>query len=256
MNYRLQTRKKSRNPIPKIAIIIVICLILGFFARGLIVRTFVGTSGVLNSVLSFIMPNGFRSDSLIKEENDMLRQEVLRLTSENADRMVLKNENDGLKFLLNRDVKKDGVKGTLAVVLSKPATTPYDTFILDAGSKLGVEVNDNVTFGSLIIGSITEVGTSFSKAKLFSSFGNVFSGTLGKDNLKIEVKGLGGGTFESLVPIGASVEVGDALVIPQIESRVYGVVQKIEELSDEGFKKLFFVMPVNLNQINDVIIQN
>ncbi len=253
MNYRLQTRKKNRNPLPKILAIIIICLILGFLARGLIIKTFVYTGGAFNNVISFFIPNGFRSGNSIKEENDWLRQEVLRLTAENADRTVLKSENTNLKFLMNRKVVEGG-KEVLGVIISKPSTTPYDTFIIDVGQEAEIIVGNKVIYGSLIIGEVTEVGNKFSKVKLFSSFGNVFSGTLGEDNLKAEVKGFGGGSFESLVPIGANVKEGDALVMPQISSKVYGVVQKIEELTAEGFKRLFFVMPINLNQINEVLV--
>lgn len=256
MNYRLQTRKKNRNPVPKILLIIIVAVIVSVLAGGLIVKTFTYTVGVFSNIISFVIPKGFRSNSSVLEENESLRQEVLKLAAENADRNFLKSENNNLKFLLNRGIEDEGNEGAiLSFVLSKPSDTPYDTFILDVGLERGVEVNDSVTFGSLAIGSIVEVGNKFSKAKLFSSFGNVFSGTLGDNNLKVEVKGLGGGSFESLVPIGASVKKGDALVMTQIDTKVYGVVQEIEELTDEGFKRLFFVMPVNINQIKEVLIQ-
>jgi cell shape-determining protein MreC len=116
-------------------------------------------------------------------------------------------------------------------------------------------LNDKVIYGSLVIGNIVEVGDGYSKAKLFSSPGNVFSGTLGEDDIKVEVKGIGGGGFYALVPIGSKSEVGDALIMPNISSKVYGVVQRVEELTAEGFKKLYFVMPINPNQIREVLIE-
>ena len=64
--------------------------------------------------------------------------------------------------------------------------------------------------------------------------------------------GIGGGDFEALVPIGTDVSEGDSLILPSISPKVFGVVLKVEELSEEGFKKISFELPVNPDEISSV----
>jgi cell shape-determining protein MreC len=261
MSYLLHVRKKNRNGFKKILLILLFCLILGYFARGFIVRSVVSISLGLKSVISFIVPSGFRSDDTVIALNDALRAEVLRLTGENADRNVLADENANLKFELGRQNNSTTTKTSkktksiLAIIKEKPAETPFDTFIVDVGAEEGVAVGDNVYYGNLIIGKVVEVGSLFAKVGLFSSPGNTFSGTVSESKIKLDAKGLGGGMFESLVPQGVNVKIGDALILPSISSKVFGIIQSIEERQSEGFKRLLFTLPVNPNQISNVIIE-
>ncbi len=261
MSYLLHAKKRNRNPIKKIFIILLFCLVLGYFARGFVVRSVVGVSLTLKSIISFIVPSGFRSDSAVVAENDSLRAEVVRLTSMNADRNVLADENANLKFELGRkdnsiSTASSKTKSILAIIKDRPAQTPFDTFIVDVGVEQGVTFGDSVYYGNLIIGKVVEVGDAFSKVELFSSPQNQFSGTMVESKIKFEAEGLGGGMFESFVPQGVDVEIGDALVLPSISSKVFGIVQSIEDRPTEGFKRLLFTLPVNPNHISSVLIES
>lgn len=261
MSHLLHAKKRNRNPIKKILIILLFCLVLGYFARGFVVRSIAGVGSTFKSTISFIVPSGFRSDNIVIKENDSLRAEVVRLTSLNADRNVLADENANLKFELGRKdnsistTASPKTKSILAIIKDRPAQTPFDTFIVDVGVEQGVTFGDSVYYGNLIIGKVVEVGDAFSKVELFSSPQNQFSGTMVESKIKFEAKGLGGGMFESFVPQGVDVEIGDALVLPSISSKVFGIVQSIEDRPTEGFKRLLFTLPVNPNHISSVLIE-
>lgn len=262
MSYLLHaTKRRHKNPFKRVLIVLCVVIVLGYIAKDLIISTFVLAGNAINSVVTFIMPSGLRSKSELVEENNILRQKVVELTAFSADRDVLADENRNLKFLLGR---KDGSTSTkqipkskniLGVIKEGPANTPFDTFIVDVGTENGVAIDDKVLYGNLIIGKVVDVGDLFAKIELFSSPGNTFSGTIQGTKIKVDAKGLGGGMFEVLVPEGVPTKVGDGLVLSSISTKVFGIVKSIEDRQSEGFKRLLFTLPVNPNQISNVLIE-
>ena len=249
MNYLSHVKKRKRYTWQKIAIIVAVCFIFGFLVKSLIVRSIVFSSNAIGSSLYSFLPQGFKSNMELAIENNDLKNKVQTLSAENADRKALATENADLKFRFGRS---DNKKIVYATVIQKPPISPYDTFILDAGTETGIIQNNIVVFGSLAVGVIVEVGNGYAKAELFSSPGKTFQAMLGSDNIQIEAKGVGNGSFEALVPLGTEVLPGDTLVLPAISLKVFGIVQKVEDLQEEGFKKIFFALPVNPNQIGAV----
>ena len=147
MSYLLHaTKKRNRNPFKKILLILLVCFILGYLARGFIVNFIVDIGGGIKSIVTFIIPSGLRSDNALVAENNSLREQVVSLTALNADRNVLSDENTNLKFLLGRKENASSTKSTtkskniLATIKQSPAETPFDTFIIDAG--IDILVND------------------------------------------------------------------------------------------------------------------
>ena len=211
-------------------------------------RTFAYLGSALEAGASYILPSGLKSWRALATENENLKKTVVLLEAINADRGALERENGALKALLGRDEKE---KIVYAAIIKRAPDSPYDTFILDAGSEHGIKENDAVVFGSVVLGKIVEAGRGFSKAELFSSPGSVVQGVLGAD-MAIEAKGLGGGAFEAILPLGEEVFLGEPLVLPSVSSKIFGLVQRIEEKKDEGFRRILFAMPVNPNQIDAV----
>ena len=250
MTYLLHAKRSRKNHTSAFFIVLFLCLFIAFFARGVIVRNFAYMSNALGGMFYSILPQGFRTANYLAQENLSLRNQISTLTASNADRNVLANENERLKSGLER---KDKEKIVYATILKRPPESLYDTFILDAGISNAVAVDDVVASGSVAIGKIVEVGNGYSKARLFSSSGNSFEGTL-SENVHIEAKGVGGGAFEVTAPLGVAASLGDALILPEISSKIYGLVQSIEEKPDEGFKRILFALPINPNQIDSVSI--
>src|SRR3989344_2375387 len=255
MNYPLHARKSKWNK-QKIALaIILLCVFFGFFARSFFAKNISGVSNAIFSFIYSIMPQGFKSKAELALENQALTDQILALSAINADRNELARENAELK---NNFMRSDKRKVVYAVVIKKPPSSPYDTFILDTGTESNVLKGYTVILGNVAIGAIVEVGRSYSKAELFSSPGKIFEGVFGKDHLTIEVKGLGGWALESFLPIGTEVSLGDDLILPSISSKIYATVEKIEEKQSEGFKRGLFTLPFNPSQINAVgiILEN
>ncbi len=248
MTYLSHARPKRRRGIRGLILILVIVGIVMLFAASLVLKTFSSIGQAFENGLYAVLPEGFRNSRNLEEENKALIGQVAILTAANADRNVLANENERLKASLGREEKE---KVVYAAIVKRPPGSPYDTFILDAGVEVGIQPGQKVISGTVLIGEIVEAGEGFSKAKLFSSPGNEFSGMLA-GNIQIEAKGLGGGSFEVTLPIGASVSLGDSLTLPAISTKIFGLVQNITEKKDEGFKKILFSLPINPNQIDSV----
>lgn len=250
MSYLSHARVRRKKGSRLLLGVIVLCL-AGYFISKTLVLPLNRAGYFVNNFVYSIMPQGFRKSADIARENEALRQQILQLVAENADRKVLQAENSELKFGLGRAEEVEQVHAT---ILRKPPVSPYDTFVLDVGEDHRVESGDTVVFGNLAIGVVIETGANYSKAKLFSSPGNIFHGTIGKESISIEARGIGGGAFEALVPIGSNITEGDPLILPSISPKVFGFVERTEDLTEEGFKKIFFTLPINPNQINTVNI--
>lgn len=249
MNYLLRGKKSKWNQKKTASAIILLCILFGFFARGFIAKNISKVSSAITSSLYSIMPQGFRSKAELADENRALADQIVALSAANADRNRLARENTELKNNFKRSDKR---KLVYAVVIKKPPSSPYDTFIIDVGDESGIKQGDTVIFGNVALGTVVETGKNYSKAELFSSPGKVFRGVFGADNITIEVKGLGGGVFESLLPIGTKVALGDDLILPSISPKVFATVEKIEEKQSEGFKRVLFTLPINAGQIGAV----
>jgi cell shape-determining protein MreC len=160
----------------------------------------------------------------------------------------LKNENDDLKNILNRN--KTDQKLLLATVLIKPFFSPYDTLIIDVGSSSGVVINDKVLVdNNTFIGYVSEVYDDTSKVVLYSSPGEKVNVLIGNNNVEKEAIGLGGGDFKIEIPRGIDVKEGDSIVIPSISTNVFGVVEKIEFKESDSFQTILFKNPVNISEL-------
>ncbi len=247
-NYHLRGKRKSRIGAKFIAAI-VLCLIIGYFAKGPVARVLGSLSYFVGNIVGAVVPPGFRGALALGKENQQLRDKIMLLSAENADRNVLALENRELKERLGRTEEDTIVHAT---VLEKPPLSPFDTFLLDAGTNHGIKNGDIVIIGNLSIGVIVEAGKSYSKAELYSSPGKVFEGRLGSKGISIQAEGEGGGMFQAMIPIGTEVSEGDTLILPSISPKVFGIVEKVEELTNEGFKKILFGLPINPSEVTSV----
>ena len=214
---------------------------------------FVRLSGSFSSLFENVpIVEYFRSKGSLIDENNSLKVKINDLTAENADRISLYNENVSLNEHISRSLPANSI---LSKVLQKPGFSPYDVFTLDAGSSKGVQVGDNVFFGNVALGVISEVSADISRAKLFSSAGNKSNVILGNTKNEVEAIGQGGGGFEIILPKGVEVKEGDPVVFPDISLKAFGFVKVVLNDPSDVFQKVFFNLPVNLNEIDFVSIE-
>ena len=261
MNYLLKSKgKKPQQSIIKIVSILVltvlIILILSTnFSRNILFKIGRPFWSFSSSIVSFWNNNDgtFRSKKSLIEENASLMSQLQSSKNNLIFLNLVIKENDSLKDLLNRKRKSDNL--ILASILVKPGLSPYDTLILDAGT------NDGITVGKLVmadassyIGEISEVSDTSSKVKLYSSPGVKINVLVGPNNIEKEAIGIGDGTFKLEIPKEIGVKVGDNVVIPSMNTNIFGIVEKVESKDTDSFQTVLFKSPINIQELKYVEI--
>lgn len=187
------------------------------------------------------------------QERRALAERVRELEAQNMLTDIIRTENAELKRLLNRRDKNS--RSILSGVLSKPNRTPYDTFILDAGQNDGVSQGDVViAYGSIALGTITEVFARSSRAELFSAPDNEVAVLVGPDSITTTARGRGAGNFTARLPRGAGIEPGMSVVFPGITPRLVASVGDVQTKPSDSFQTLHFKLPINIYELRFVEI--
>lgn len=199
-------------------------------------------SGLLLSVLT---PVRSLQGSWYGSEVVALKAALASSTALAADRTILYAENQALKKLLGRT---EGVSVVLAGVVLRPPGVPYDTLVVDAGSREGVVVGDVVSAGgTALIGRVSEVYATTARVRLFSAPEEVYDALLktADRTVPVHVEGQGSGSLTAQVPVGVSVSVGDPIVFPDITGGYASVVSAVVTEEGASFKKIYAQLPVD-----------
>lgn len=188
----------------------------------------------------------FSSKKELKNRNEELRTKLKEAQTDLTKAKELQERVNSLKELCGREQKTEE-EGVLSAILKRPNMSPYDTLILDVGE------DDNIKKGqlikaenSVIIGEVREVYKSTSKAVLFSSPGEQTEARLKPASIDITMNGQGGGTLKSQVPKATEVNKGDHVILPGIETNIFGTVEGIKQKTTDPYKFLFISNPVNI----------
>jgi len=264
MSYHLKSSLKGNKKTGKF-------LLVGFFffILFIFILNFSSVSGVIFKIgqpfwtLSNNFKNSFSNSfsilnsksGLIKNNND-LKNEVKRLTSDKTLIDLLKKENEDLKYLLGR--KSINSKTVLATILVKPTLSPYDTFIVDVGEDQGISVGDRVVAdANVFMGFVSEVYKNTSKIILYSSPNEKVIVLIGDNNIEKEALGVGGGNFRIETPREIDIKEGDKITIPSISPNIFGIVEKVEYKDADSFQTVLFKNPINIQELKWVeIIQS
>lgn len=101
----------------------------------------------------------------LQAENEELRAQLDAYQSENKMIMSDTNELNDLRKLYELDSRYPDYEKVAANVISKDSGNWFDTFILDKGSNVGIQVGCNVMAGNGLVGIVTEVGPNYSKVR-------------------------------------------------------------------------------------------
>ncbi len=103
------------------------------------------------------------------EENKKLSEENAKLREQAADYYDLKEENDRLWKFYN--IKKENPTYTYvpSTVIRRDSNADFYSFTIDAGTSLGISVNDPVITENGLVGIVSECDTSSSKVKTILS---------------------------------------------------------------------------------------
>ena len=177
-------------------------------------------------------------------ENTRLRAEIDSIIVESLARDTLRTENTLLKEKLGR-----APEGSLLVsrVLSAPASSPYDTFIIDVGTRLGVTIGMEVFGdGDFVIGEVTRVWQESSVVTLYSAPEATVSASIGTSSIPAVAHGVGGGNFRITLPKGLVVKEGDVVEMPALSPSYLGVVGGVVRPEGSSLQVIFTSLPFNI----------
>lgn len=190
-----------------------------------------------------------KTNALINE----LREENLKLKSENFKTKLLQKENDEILSVLGRNPDK---KFIIASVLYYPPHSDFDILLIDAGKREGVSYGMKVLAadGVTTLGEIAEAYERESKVKLYSHFGNKTVVLFENSGLLANAAGRGGENFEVALPKEFAASANEKIFLSGGERFLLGEVNKIIEDKNAPVKKVYFRIPFNLNELSYVFI--
>lgn len=183
-----------------------------------VVRVWVAESGSS-------LPQYLRDRGALLSELESLK---IKIATEQGTENTIKKlqvENDELRTLAGAvpDAR------ILARVIGRPGTLPYDIVMLDRGSLHGITENAPVFLGAdQVIGFVSKVNTKTSFVTLVTTPGFNSSAYVIGPNIYTFAEGMGSGVMRVRVPQGIMLRAGDLVLLPAIDSGVYGVVSYIE----------------------------
>lgn len=192
------------------------------------------------------VPEALTSKAALREALASAKERLLQADVALRRYGIIEAENRNLKALLGRQVYHETV---LAAVLARPAVTPYDTLIIDAGAGL-VEVGDRVVVeGSIVIGTISAVHERTAQVLLFSAPGVETQVQIGPERIPVTARGQGAGSFVAEFPRDAHVEDGYSVVLPGINPFVFATVESTEAAASDPFITVRFKNPLNIQAL-------
>lgn len=194
----------------------------------------------------------FSSKEALYRENILLKETLDLVALEAYSREELRSENTALKEMLGRP---QGRALLLARVLATPGNSPYDTLIIDVGTRDGIIPGMKVmSDGDFELGVVSEVYYGSAVATLYSSYGNELPVTIGASSTPAMLYGEGGGGFRAILPKGVSVNEGDLVRIPAIAPTYAGVIRTVSRPEGSSLQAVFLRWPMNINTIRYVYV--
>ncbi len=267
----LLDKKIKRKKYFRIALGIIALIIFFYFRSGIWNGFSYAGSVLFRPVL--VLGNGlgqkfsdlgsyFISKSSLVAENQTMRFQLNEEEGRMANYDLVVAENESLKEALGRKDAKTNM--VLAVILSKPNKSPYDTIVVDAGEEQEIKTGDTVfTLGNVPIGRVAEVYPNSSKIILFSNSGentqaivkNKNTTTSLSGDVYMELVGRGGGNFEMILPRDFILEKGDQATMPGLNSYVLAIAETTISDPRNPFTKALLRSPANIQELKYVQIE-
>ncbi len=197
----------------------------------------------------------FTSKQTLVRDLESLDAELTQARSLLADRELLLEENRLLRgqFGSGED-KKSRPKGA---VLAAPPRSPYDTAVIDIGSRDGIEVGDAALSGSVVLGVVSKTFSRTSLVEFFSTAGKETPVLILHDGAAVQAdaRGEGGGAFRARLPREVPLRVGDVVVMPPWNVLKFATVSAIEGNAADSFQTVRFKNPIPIQSLRFLEIQ-
>ena len=279
MSYLLD-KKTKRKKFFSVIFILIFLFIFIYFRSGIFYWLSYASHIIFRPVL--VLGNNI-GDKFVNIKSYFISKNSLYLQNQNLQSEITENkikisnynsilaENINLKEILGRLPAQTGENGktvtTLAVILSKPNQSFYNTLVIDAGINEDIKVG-NIVFAlghsqtgevlsNVPIGRIVETYLNSSKVILFSSPGEKTQVIISGKDVFSEIIGRGGGgNFEMIMPQDFTLAKGDQVVLPGIVPYVLGIVETIISDPRDSSVKALLVSPVNIQELKFVGVKS
>lgn len=101
----------------------------------------------------------------VMKENDELQAQVDKLTTELNTIKLEQYELDNLRKLMKLDKKYPSYEKVAARIIGSDTSNWFNTFVIDKGTKDGIEKDMNVIAGSGLVGIVIDVGPDYAKVR-------------------------------------------------------------------------------------------
>lgn len=274
-------KRKPKITVPSKYILLgmtIVCVLVIFLSL-----TFNLSGGPLNSVAGYVfvpMQKGINSvgtflsekaDNLktlndVMQKNKELQAQVDELTQELNTIKLEQYDLENYRSLLELDEKYPGYEKVAANVIGKDSGNWFNTFIIDKGSKDGIEKDMNVLAGSGLVGIVTEVGPNYAKIRsiiddtsnvsgmdLSTSDNCIIRGSLQRMNENQEIE------FSDLKDSDNQVQEGDQIVTSYISDKylqgiLIGYIKDISTDSNNLTKSGTITPVVDFEHIQEVLV--
>lgn len=192
----------------------------------------------------------FSSRASLEAQNRVLNEQIMQYQERSAGYDVLLAENVQLRSLVHLASQRPGLT---APIVSSVLSSPYGTFLIGAGTADQIaRTNLVLTAGGFVAGTVSDVGMHTSTVQeLFApdaSVNAVIAGT------SVSVTGSGGGNAHALLPRGARVAIGDAVLSPQLGGRAIGIVGAVASSTASASQDVYIRLPVDIGSLQFVYV--
>ena len=198
------------------------------------------------------IPKKFADQNQILKENEGLLDEIENLRINLINYESLKYENERLYTNLGLKPAGDFVG---AKIIAKSPQIALDTLLINKGTASDLGEGSMVLVGEgILMGKIVRVYKDRSMVALNSFPDKISYGYIERTGEPLEIKGVGGGSIQTRVPINFDIVLQDKIMLEDSQTYLVAIVSAIEENSASGFKNVLLSLPVNVSKLRIVFI--
>ena len=209
--------------------------------------------------------DSFRSKEDLMEENEQLRQQIASLTEQNNALVLDQSDLEDLRAMYELDQEYDEYPKVAAEIISKDPGNWYDIFVINKGSKDGIQKDMNVIADRGLVGIVTEVGNHWATVRsIIDDSSNVSGqGVSTSDTCVVqgdlELIDEGKLRFSQMYDENDEIQEGERIVTSNISDKYVaglfiGYVSDVEMDSNNLTKTGTIVSPVDFAHLKDVLV--
>jgi cell shape-determining protein MreC len=193
------------------------------------------------------LPTYLRSRTELLTEIETLEQELANRAGTQTTIQRLINENMQLRAVAELGTTSSRIA---ARVIAQPTKLSYDLMKIDQGSLAGVELGAPVFVGvDTVVGVVVHVTPTYAFVDLVTTPGFSATAYVVGPNIFTPLEGVGGGVARVRVPQGVPLEVGNIVLLPSVDSGVYGEIVAVENVPSQPEQFGYVAPPVSLQSM-------